>query len=291
MATAGRATLFSRPDRRGRARAARVHAAAVHALHGHRRAARPARLDRGVGDAAAGAAGDARPRGEPLADRSRGGCSSAARRRTRRASGTASRPRSCAGRCCTSCAAGGPHARARAARARPRAHRRRQPRRAAHHGVHAGPARAGDDARTGRAGAAPDRRRHRPAGRRVGPGGGRGAAPARRRRCARDPESCPQTIAAPVLRAARGGAAGQPRRRATAACCRSAPPGAPTPGRSAAMDLVDRIRDRHIPAARFPRRRVARSPARPRSASTSSTRPTARSRGSCSRCSSSPTCC
>ena len=51
MATAGRATLFSGPDRRGRARAARLHAAAVHALDGRRRPARAARLDRRVGDA------------------------------------------------------------------------------------------------------------------------------------------------------------------------------------------------------------------------------------------------
>ena len=53
----GRATLFSGDDGGDRARAARVHAAAVHALDGRRRAARPARLDRRLGDAAARAAG------------------------------------------------------------------------------------------------------------------------------------------------------------------------------------------------------------------------------------------
>ena len=95
-----------------------------------------------------------------------------------------------------------------------------------------GPARARDDARAGRAGAAPDRRRHAPAGRRV-----RTRPSSRRsggwwRRCGATARSCRETIAAPGLRAA-------PRRRArrtsstpTGACCRSAPPGAPTPART-----------------------------------------------------------
>ena len=69
MATAGRATLFSGPDGGDRAGAAGLHAAAVHALDGRRRPARPAGLDRRLGDAAAGAAGDARARGQPLAGR------------------------------------------------------------------------------------------------------------------------------------------------------------------------------------------------------------------------------
>ena len=55
-------------------------------------------------------------------------------------------------------------------------------------------------------------------------------------------------------------------------------------GTAAAKDLVKRIRDRYIPAARFPASPTSCSAARRPSASTSSTRPTAPSRGSCSRC-------
>ena len=61
------------------------------------------------------------------------------------------------------------------------------------------------------------------------------------------------------------------------------------PGTRAAIDLVHRIRNRYVPAAGFGDARVL-SPARRRSAWTSSPRPTARSRGWL-RCSCSATCC
>ena len=54
----------------------------------------------------------------------------------------------------------------------------------------------------------------------------------------RDPEIIPATIVAPFARAAGAGARRPTWSTPTAASCRSAPPGAPTPASSAAIDLV-----------------------------------------------------
>ncbi len=57
------------------------------------------------------------------------------------------------------------------------------------------------------------------------------------------------------------------------------------------LEFVDRLRGELVPAAGFPRRRPCTRAAALRAASTSSTSPTAGSRGSCLRCCSPPTCC
>ena len=234
------------------------------------------------------------PRREPLAGHPAARSSSAARGRGRdRRSGTASRRRSCAARCCSSRRPAALMLALARPRARARADRRRQPRRAAHDRVDARAARAPDDARrrarsrrtrswstrTGRAARAT---------RRSSPPSGGSSAELR----ARSGDRCRGRSPRRSLVPPRGARQANLRRRRRAASCRSAPPGRTDAGTQPAIDLVDRIRDRYVPAARFPGgAEVLADAARPRSASTSSTRPTARSRGSCSPCSSSPTCC
>ena len=118
--------------------------------------------------------------------------------------------------------------------ARPAPDRRRQPRRAADDRGHARACTCWRR-RSGRARS----RRTRSSSTRTAPGGAarrpsRGAAPARRAAAARPGRSCRRRSLAPVLRAAAPvRAPGEPRRRARAACCRSAPPGARDSGDAA----------------------------------------------------------
>ena len=99
----------------------------------------------------------------------------------------------------------------------------------------------------------------------------------------RDREIVPETIAAPAfVPRARRARPTSSTRDGRVLQVRAA--GHSDAGTNAAMDLVERIRDRYIPAARFPSSPTSSSAARRPSASTSSTRPTAPSRGSCSRC-------
>ena len=219
-------------------------------------AARPARLDRRLGDLPAGAARGDGPRRQPLAG------DPAARPG---APGRADRPgfwhppapaRSCAGRSSTSGRRRRADARARAPGAPASPDGRRQPR---HPADHRGDARACTCSRRPSARARSRRTRSSidtaPAGRRDRPA----TVAAERRLVAAlrhdpeiDPEHDPRRRSWPAVRAARRAAQANlvdaerprdpdPRRRRAA-----------TPARRRRSDLVHRIRDRYVPAAGFP---------------------------------------
>ena len=239
------------------------------------------------GDAAAGAAlGLRAPRDAPGAASREVGCASRLpRRRTATTSSTASgrgsRGRSCAGRARYLIAAVG--------RACSRSPFRRLAPADAGLGrgdpaVPAVGARA-ERPRRARSGRARSRRRRSlvdtgPRGRRRRAGGAGGDRPARRASSRRDPEVAPSVLppGRPLRRPDRALRAGDRRRRGTSTA------GAGAGVRPPAARRAD-------PGGALPGRRRASSPAAGRRrASTSSTRPTAPSRGSCSPCSCSRTC-
>ena len=233
MATAGRATLFSGADRRDRPRAARLHAAAVHPLDGRRRPARPGRLDRRLGDAAAGAAGRSWAGG---VNRCRVIPRRVLERRAARGDDRHLAPARHGDH-----APPGPvlrrrrrdHARARDPGVLAAPHRRRQPRRAADDGVHEGAARPRDDARA----RARSRRTRSSSTRtvRAAPTAPRSSPPsaASSPSCAAIPRSRRRRSLAPALVNRRASPARPTSSTPTAASCRSAPPAARDSGDAA----------------------------------------------------------
>ncbi len=104
----------------------------------------------------------------------------------------------------------------------------------------------------GRAGAAPDRRRHRHGPAAPGPGHARGAAPAGRAAAARPRDQCPRTVIAPFMVPPRASRARRTSSTALGGLLQIRAAGKSDSGEPPAVDLVHRIRDALHPAARFP---------------------------------------